>query len=51
MKVLAKITKYDGDQKEPKWMDIERGSAFDFVARFSCPVLIIQKTDSRPCAM
>ena len=27
--VLARVIKYDGDRKEPRWMDIERGVTVD----------------------
>lgn len=42
-KVLAKITKYDGKEKEPGWMDIERGATFDSVLQSVHSTLTIQK--------
>lgn len=27
--ILVKITKYDGGQKEPRWLDVESSTAFD----------------------
>ena len=31
--VLARVIKYDGNEAEPRWMDIERGLIVDSVAR------------------
>lgn len=27
----ARIIKYDGNEKEPRWMDVQRGSTLDFM--------------------
>ena len=37
--VLARIVRYDGDNREPKWMDVEKGMTFGSVTRF--PFLIL----------
>ena len=42
-KVLAEITKYDGKEKEPKWMDVERGATFGSVLQSVHPTLMTQK--------
>ena len=34
--ILVRIAKYDGNLKEPRWMDVEQGATFDFVKRFLC---------------
>ena len=41
--VLSKITKYHGSQKEPEWMDVERGGSFSSVAQSLRPALINPK--------
>ena len=37
--VLARIVRYDGDNREPKWMDVEKGVTFGSVTRFQFPML------------
>ena len=27
--ILVRIAKYDGNLKEPRWMDVEQGTTFD----------------------
>ena len=34
--ILVRIAKYDGNVKEPRWMDVEQGTTSDFVKRFLC---------------
>lgn len=34
---LAQVTKYDGSQRAPQWMDIERGVTFDSVVKLLRP--------------
>ena len=39
---LVSVTMYDGDRREPRWMDIERGATVDSVAQFLCQALRIR---------
>lgn len=48
---LMRMVKYDGSEKEPQWMDVEPGTAFNLETRFPCLALTTRKTSSRPCAM
>ena len=41
--VLTKITKYDGKEKEPEWMDVERGTAFGSVLQSVHSTLMTRK--------
>jgi len=33
---MAPVTKYDGNQREPQWVDIERGTTVDSVVQLLC---------------
>ena len=39
---FAEIIKYDGDVKEPRWMDVERSTTFDFMEWTLYPALTTQ---------
>lgn len=49
--VLARIVKYDGNLKEPRWIDIEQSATLDSVVWLLCLVLTTQKIGLRLCAM
>ena len=48
--ILARIVKYDGNLKEPRWTDIEQSMTFGFVVFYLLLMLAIQKIGLRPCA-
>ena len=49
--VFAQIVKYDGNIREPQWMDVEQGTLFDSTTSFLHLTLTIKKISLRLCVM
>ena len=51
MRALARIVKYDGNLRDPQWVDVDQGTTFDSTPWSLSPTFTIQKRGLGLCAM